>query len=929
MRVRFAFLAVWMAAAPVGALPARAQDKLAEKVAADLKAYYADDSRQPFIQLPGDPPREKRKAPPWEEPLKKLSGSDAAQRDQAAAYLRALVAQAFKDERSGAVPWRATPFFHGEMVNSAVALRERVAGELAESKGLPAALPVLRWYLEEEKKPSTQATIMKALGKIDTKEADALRGELAAQPHTNAFVVLEALEQIMARKQTLPADKLALLCQHYRASIREKARKLNELHKGADPGNFDSAKAMQSPAVRKLLDDVARLMIDPPPTDAKFVKVTTTYLVKGKKNEPYTVRGWLLKEMGGKAEILTPFGRRQNFELHENAVPLPEKEEGSTTCTMEVVTPRQEVNRLNKLRNSEDDRFPLSERGGLTAQFERGSGVSLYEIMIVHWLHSRKDDDLAAKILFPALDNLYRDDFFMLTARGRLGELLGQQLLVAFVGDRDYAKAEKLAQALAERYPETRFHDIGVRLSKELPRRQDDFKKLALPSAKEWAAIKPKLTRSEQIEYLCQRIRLLNSFQWGQPGGVAYSATQYAEPCGMSENAAWSGKKGKTEVINPLVELMGPVDGFRLKGEQEAKGLELTVVDIAHLAPFLKDDWYLLMVSFHRDFGPDRHLHSSRGLFTVIINSIAKQDICRRERFGTMNPQEQDKHIQGLVAWSKANAGKNESELLIAGLEDGLRNNDDWADMVELAGRLVELKEKKAAPALLRFLDSIGMDDYGRQEVLGMCRRLDRDAAKDASAKYLKHARVGLRVEAALIQFEAGNQKEGREVLAAALADGPLPNQYEVFSQLANSRRRGLSSKSWLYEVVDLLLKEGSKPSQKAARQLLSNGQFVFLDEPDDRVRVLRRFADAKLADGFQFYLKLLRVEGNELGPRKLDRPVAETFADEVTNRFAPGDPDIRKIMKQHPKTADRIPALRTWLEDRAKDPRSVSAAEK
>ena len=65
------------------------------------------------------------------------------------------------------------------------------------------------------------------------------------------------------------------------------------------------------------------------------------------------------------------------------------------------------------------------------------------------------------------------------------------------------------------------------------------------------------LSRAEQIDYLCGRLRLLNCFQLGQPGGWVPGETQYAEPCGLSDDAAWGLRHGKTEVINPYSELTG------------------------------------------------------------------------------------------------------------------------------------------------------------------------------------------------------------------------------------------------------------------------------------------------------------------------------------------------------------------------------------
>src|SRR5207248_2605493 len=146
------------------------------------------------------------------------------------------------------------------------------------------------------------------------------------------------------------------------------------------------------------------------------------------------------------------------------------------------------------------------------------------------------------------------DDHLVDIVRDRLGDVYGQEMLAAFVGDRDYARAADRARLILERFPRTRFHADAARLADELPRRQGDFKDLRLPTPQEWAREKQKLTRAAQIDYLCQRLRLLNCFQVGQPSGIVYGDLQYAEPCGISRDAAWGQGRGRTEVINPLVE---------------------------------------------------------------------------------------------------------------------------------------------------------------------------------------------------------------------------------------------------------------------------------------------------------------------------------------------------------------------------------------
>ena len=51
----------------------------------------------------------------------------------------------------------------------------------------------------------------------------------------------------------------------------------------------------------------------------------------------------------------------------------------------------------------------------------------------------------------------------------------------------------------------------------------DDFKKLKLPTAAEWADLKKKLTRAQHIDFHCERLRLLNCFQ--MENGVRFDRT--------------------------------------------------------------------------------------------------------------------------------------------------------------------------------------------------------------------------------------------------------------------------------------------------------------------------------------------------------------------------------------------------------------------
>jgi len=56
---------------------------------------------------------------------------------------------------------------------------------------------------------------------------------------------------------------------------------------------------------------------------------------------------------------------------------------------------------------------------------------------------------------------------------------------------------------------------------------------------------------------------------------------------------------------------------------------------------------------------------------------------------------------------------------------------------------------------------------------------------------------------------------------------------------------------------------------------------------------------------------------GKERGTNTFHPSVAEHFAHEIVEKFAPDDAEVKRIVKQFPKTADQIPHLKKWLRSR------------
>jgi len=845
---------------------------------------------------------EKGAAPPWADAIKRLTAQKPAARADAAKYLVSLLNQAQVDELSGKAPWRATPFWGGGGENPARNLRESIAKVIAKAQASTETLTVVSWFLDREKVASFQVVVFPAVAKVKGRAADDFCVKLLQPPHKNSAVALAAIQEVARRNTPLTDAVLMPLCNHYRPSLRTASRKLNQELSRAEPKPFDGALAMRGPAITALMTTIGTLLDQPPSPDAEFVTVTTSW-TDGENDRTSTKRGWLVKNDGDTWDVLTPFGQRESF-VKTETIKLFRGGERIITCRWDKLPIADEVQRIVALRAEGDPEFELSERGGLTGQFE-GRAAGVYEVMLAHWLYAKKQYDLSSQVFLPALDTLYLDQHMVEMIRHRMGELVGNRMLVAFIGDRDFPEAARLANAIVERYPETRSHADAVKLSKEIPKRLDDFKKFKLPTPEQWAEQKARLSRAEQIAFLAERVRLLNCFQMGQPGGYSVAEEQYAEPCGLSDNAAWGLGRGVTRVINPYVELVGgreePYDD---DGEEKkpSPGMQLTVADIPTLAQLLRDNWHILCVSFWRDFHPERDLETTRPMFANIINGLAKRDLCNADAMNAMTEAEIDVCLAAIVRWAKENADLNEADLLWDGLSEDVKNNARWPP--GNIHKLVELKDNRVLPVLQKYLDTTE-SEYDLHSLLYTCLRYDPTAFKSAARKFAKHKVVDVQLAAGHILFAGGERAEGTKIFASVLERGS-PWQLEEKA---------------LPALIDTLLKEGSDESKRTAALIFKNKLYPEIPQDWVRVHLVDKCAEAGIGDGYLSYLPLLDIKGTKIGNTGYAEGtrVGHVIAAEIIGQLAPEDPEIQRIKKEFPNAADQIEPLKAWLKAKAK----------
>jgi hypothetical protein len=657
-----------------------------------------------------------------------------------------------------------------------------------------------------------------------------------------------------------------------------------------------------------------------PEPKAEFVTVTVRYVDEKKvARETFDETGWLVRREKDVVEVYTPHGRVETARPGEKKrVSHSEKapdgngwvhSEIDITVDVDVSPGKLDdvIKEVEASRKKDAAGQDFSRRGPLTAQFE-GRGATLYESILGAWLYRAGRDADAARVLLPALDSQYADRHLPVIVRHRLGDLAGYRMLVAFAGDQDYAVALKEARLINRVYPDTRFHDYAKGLAQQLPRRMDDFTRFKLPTPGDWADLKKTLTREQQIEFLCSRLRLMNCFQLGQPGGYDSGATQYAEPSGMESDASWGLGRGKTMVINPLSELTGKLSMFR--DDAKSKGLNLKLKDVPALSKHLRDDWYMLIVSFWRDFHPDRNLSRTRPRVANIINEIAGKDVCEIGGWDKLKAAEIDREIERINKWASDNAGKSRVELDWEALKEELEDGARWSDVADRVDRLLDAKQTAAYDVLKKYLEDTRTDEDDKSRILRTYLACDVVKAKDLAPKFLDAKYYSLRETAALIVLRTGGDRtRARQIIGDALEAEDL-------------------DRSIMPDAVEELLKDGSAESRRQVARVFGNGRLV--SESDSRiarVRILKACAAAGMTGPYQFYLPLIDRKGElltiwnkekqDIGAAHYSPSISEAMAEEIVTQFAPDDPAVKEIAKKFPKPADRIGPLKEWLRSR------------
>ncbi len=362
--------------------------------------------------------------------------------------------------------------------------------------------------------------------------------------------------------------------------------------------------------------------------------------------------------------------------------------------------------------------------------------------------------------------------------------------------------------------------------------------------------------------------------------------------------------QGKTEVINPVSELTGQ-RGFFISDDNKDRGLHLKVADIPTLVPYLREDWYLLCVSFWRDFHPNRNLGRSRPYFAGWINDLAQHDLCQLAKFEKMAPKEQETHLKKIIAWAEANQGRTDEELLANAVRAEVEKKAKWRDVSDRIDALVKIRSPNALGFVEHYLRQHDDDGYYLPDILAYVQTLNPKKATEWSKKFLDHKSGRLRMQCAMTLFDAGDKDVALPVLAEMLKKG---TSYDIGAHAE--------------KAVEALLKLDTEPAKEAASGILRNqalrGPRTEGNEGLNRAAIIPRLERAGYPTGYEVYLELLDVKGNRFGNGSYGTPVAKLAVDEILQNYAENNTELQRIRDLRDFETQRL-AVRRWVEAKIK----------
>lgn len=877
------------------------------------EANPADENAQPenaeAVPIRKEPIKEE--APPKPVWVPKTPGEKRAAAELAAWHperpteLPALASLEALRSKNAAAWQEAADYIRGLMIlgvdHPAPVSIDGVGRYLQRSPSLPKeALPLIQWFLEDGPKPEHRLFGINALYRL--KHAVANEHFIALSDSEDTAIIWGVLRVALDRQLDIPRAKLEQWAQHPDFGVRLRARELaTRLNYGVLPA-FDPVRVLRNnQSVADLLTAVAASPIQPP-REAPLVVVRRTREHKNRPAQMDDAVGWLISDDGAaQVTLQLPSGARRQFKLGD----LPH----ARVEILDDITPALKRISVQRRAAVEKRRIPMGEAlrelvpsNSFPARRRFGARAWLDHLIIGQWLTLQERWEEAATILLPLIGEADFPNQLGGIVRAIIAQNLGHGMLDAFA-HRRYADALKLAEHIDRDFKGSMFHAAAQRLKRELPQRENDFRALSLPSQEQWRTLQTKLSRGEQIDYLCKRLRLSRSGH----SGWTYLTPQNS-PAGES-------------AINPLVELVGP--GLARGGKnpkQGPNGLNLTVGDIPQLAPYLQHDWTTIDITYWREYDPRRGLRTVRHLLVPVINHLARHDLCyplyktelsraHLDELGIdkLTDKRVATEVKRIIEWSRGKKEVTDADLSLAALEAGLRRGK-WYLVEDTARKLIAAKDRRATALIARFLET---DDYELQKVKILV------ALEDSGGTLAARTAPKL--------FESSDFAV--RATAAGVA-ATLPEYKGALPALKFIRSKGTSVNNEDFaKVVAALAKSKSSDARKLLAAITVFDATTMTRWPfTSRPNIIRSLSKARMPHGLQYYRTLLGSNGQTRDLIPADTPpikvgnarnVSDYIAYEIIHQYAPKDPAIIAIRKNAGQIEERLKRLQRWIDEK------------
>lgn len=569
---------------------------------------------------------EARGGPDLPQTWVRLHAADAATRTSAGHYLLALCRQSLEDEVTGRTSLSRYPpgFGHGPDV-IAREFRKRLADDLATRAAVVEAVPALEWLLENDVLSQSREQAMDALCKIKSPEADKLLLSFLAQPHPEGVIVVRALEEAGKRDLRAAAGRLPALSVHFRGDVRKAARALAEKWGVRNLPAFNPEESVAH--FDETLRDIAAMVYPTIPENSPFLKFTQKIPASGTFPErERTGWAWLIREDAVTYHVIDTFGSEGEIsKSHTTIAPSTLAEWGRSLLELRAAEGRD--------RKSSDAVMALSPGGTLSGQFEP-EALRLPEILAAAWSYVRGDRATAAAVLLPRMEALADERGMREIGRDMLGNLYDEAMLTELVDARDYPAALSYAKHLSSPlFKDFRFQTRAEKLLRELPSRmKEDFVTLTLPTPNDWRRMRRGMTRTEQIRFLADRLRLVNVRQPGWPADMQFCDPQRSVPMGGTIYSRVDYSRGEARV-NPMRELAL---------------MQLEPADLEALLPYLAREEYALAYHAWRPWSPTWHLFQVNELVADLANEAAGTRLVNLHDYYARVPAERASYVTTL-----------------------------------------------------------------------------------------------------------------------------------------------------------------------------------------------------------------------------------------------------------------------------------------